>query len=131
MAKVTLAPEFESMSGKLCSRSKTVIALNHHTGKMVRYDHHGCIDRNTEKQQAVRSAFTARSQAASAWWQVNRPVQGQPFTAEYQRLYDAFHAQRKIGNIYSFLRSCVQPDLTIQIGGHQATTPSDDDMKLE
>ena len=119
MAKVTLAPEFESLSGKLCSKSKSVVAVNKKTGKMYRYDSHPGEQPNSEAQQQVKTTFTNKSQAASQWWAQNKPVkdtrpQG---TDLYQQLMKQYDAQRKIGNPYSYLRSLVQDDLTIQLGG--------------
>lgn len=121
MAKVTLAPEFESMSGKLCSRSKTCIALNKKTGKMVRYDVHQACNPNTAKQQAQRTAFASNAKVASAWWKQNKPAEGQTPTADYRRLKEAFDAQNRIGNIYGYLCSCVQKDGTIVINGQPVT----------
>lgn len=121
MAKVYLAPEFEGLSGKLCSRSKTCIALNKHTGKMVRYDVHEHRNPNTTKQQAVRATFTQKSQVASAWWKVNKPAEGQTPSADYVRLKKAYDGQRQVGSIYNYLRCCVTDELKIVIGGQEVT----------
>ena len=116
MAKVTLAPEFESLSGKLCSKSKTVIALNSRTGRMYRYDYHDREYSPSDNQLAVQSTFTERSKAASTWWQTNKGGN----TDAYQALVKAYKSQTKYGNPYSYLRSLVAADLTITVPG--ATT---------
>lgn len=121
MAKVTLAPEFESLSGKLCSRSKSCIALNKHTGKMVRYDVHEHRNPNTAKQQAVRATFTQKSKVAASWWKTNKPVEGAVPTADYQRLEKAYQNQHEIGSIYNYLRACVTDEMKIVIAGQEVT----------
>lgn len=128
MAKVTLAPEFESLSGKLCSKSKSVVAVNKKTGRMYRYDSHPGEQPNSEKQQQVKTTFTNKSQAASQWWAQNKPIKDTrpDGTALYQQLMKQYDAQRKIGNPYSYLRSLVQDDLTIQLGGQSVSIEGND-----
>lgn len=130
MAKVTLAPEFESLSGKLCSKSKSVVAVNKKTGKMYRYDSHPGEQPNSEKQQQVKTTFTQKAQAASQWWAQNKPVKDTrpDGTALYQQLMKQYDAQRKIGNPYSYLRSLVQDDLTIQLGGQSVSIGTNTDQ---
>lgn len=119
MTKVTLAPEFESLSGKLCSKSKSVVAVNKKTGRMYRYDSHPGEQPNSEKQQKVKTTFASKAKAASEWWAANKAAN----TAEYKQLMRQYDAQRKFGNPYSYLRSLVQDDLTIKLGTTTVTAP--------
>lgn len=122
MAKVTLSPEFESISGRLCSRNKSVIAVNRKTGKMVRYDYHDHADPNTAKQKAVRATFTQKAQAAAKWWHANKPADGATPSAEWKAFKQKYDAQNKVGNPFSYLRTLVQDDLTIKLGSTTSTT---------
>lgn len=122
MAKVTLSPAFESLSGTLCSRSGDYVALNKQTGKMYLSKRHESNHVATEAQEAVMQTFTSRSQFASAWWNANKPQStGEKGTEEYQLVMKAYKAQRKIGNPYAYLRSLVSPDLRIMLGGNDIT----------
>ena len=104
MAKVTLSPAFESLSGTLCSRSGDYVALNKQTGKMYLSKRHESNHVATEAQEAVMQTFTSRSQFASAWWNANKPQStGEKGTEEYQLVMKAYKAQRKIGNPYAYL----------------------------
>ena len=116
--KVTLNHVFETASGKLCKNSSTYVSCNQQTGKMYTAEWHGANQPNTEAQQQVKKVFTDKTKAASAWWAANRPTEQNPSgTADYQQLMKQYKAQRKIGNPYSYLRSLVQDDLTILLGG--------------
>lgn len=116
MAKVTLSPEFESISGRLCSRNKSVIAVNKKTGKMVRYDYHEHEDPNTDKQKAVRATFSQKAKAATDWWHANKPANDAEPTAAWKAFCTKYDAQNKIGNPFSYLRTLVKDDLTINLG---------------
>jgi len=107
MAKVTLAPEFESLSGKLCKKSKSTIYHYKKSGKMIRCDYHERQDPNTADQQQVRAKFTARSNAAKTWYAANKPTTAQPNgSADYQKVKAAFD-RSNYDNIYSFVISLV------------------------
>ena len=122
MAKVTLSPAFESLSGTLCSRSGDYVALNKQTGKMYLSKRHESNHVATEAQEAVMQTFTSRSQFASAWWNANKPQStGEKGSEEYQLVMKAYKAQRKIGNPYAYLLSLVSPDLHIVLGGNDIT----------
>lgn len=125
MAKVTLSPEFESISGRLCSRNKSVIAVNKKTGKMVRYDYHEHEDPNTDKQKAVRATFSQKAKAATEWWHANKPTSATVTPTDAWKQFKAkYDAQNKIGNPFSYLRTLVKDDLTINLGSTASTTPT-------
>lgn len=73
MAKVKFAPDVESISGKLCSRSGVIYAVNKQTGITHRTERHEFTDANTEAQQAVRKTFVTKGKFAAAWWKANKP----------------------------------------------------------
>lgn len=123
MAKVTLAPEFESMSGKLCKKSKSTIYHYKKSGKMIRCDYHERVDPNTADQQQVRATFTARVNAAKTWYNANKPstsnVNG---TADFQKVKAAFD-KSNYDNIFSFVRSLVSGTTpAVQVPGGSTTT---------
>ena len=98
MAKVTLAPAFESLSGKLCNRTGQYVALNSKTGKMYLASRHSNGMQNTEAQQAQKEAFKTRSTAAATWWNTHKAANDDA----YKAVITAYNAQNKIGNPYSF-----------------------------
>lgn len=117
MAKVQPSDLFTSISGKLCSKEGTYIALNKQTGKMYSAVHHRYSDTNTEAQQAVKAAFAARSKFATKWWKANRPSTENPQGSEsYNLVMKAYKAQHKIGNRFSYLRTLVTDDLKVKLG---------------
>ena len=73
MAKVNFAPDVESISGKLCSRSGVIYAVNKQTGITHRLERPELSDANTEAQQAVRNTFLSHGKFASACWKANKP----------------------------------------------------------
>lgn len=117
MAKVTLNHAFESMSGKLCRKGSTYVALNKQTGKMYTAEYHAREVTNSEALQQVKATFTQRAKFASLWWNANKPsttnVAG---TANYQLVMKAYKGQHKVGNPYSYLRSLVSPELKVMLG---------------
>lgn len=117
MAKVQTSDLFTSVSGKLCSKEGTYIALNKQTGKMYSAVHHHYSNPNTEAQQAVKAAFASRAKFATKWWKANKPSTGNPKGSDnYQLVMKAYKAQRKIGNSFSYLRSLVTDDLKVKLG---------------
>jgi len=107
MAKVTLAPEFEALSGKLCKKSKSTIYHYKKSGKMIRCDYHEREDPNTPDQQQVRARFTACTNAAKTWYAANKPSTATPNgTADYQKVKAVFD-RSNYDNIFSFVISLV------------------------
>lgn len=117
MAKVKFAPDVESISGKLCSRSGVIYAVNKQTGITHRLERHEFTDTNTEAQQAVRKAFVSKGKFAAAWWKANKPSTEKPKGSEhYLLVMKAYKGQHKIGNPYSYLCSLVTEDLKVKLG---------------
>ncbi len=117
MAKVTLNHLFESVSGKLCKKGSTYVALNKKTGKMYSAEYHNRTVSDTEAQKDVKSAFTQKAKLASSWWASNKPTkEGTLGTDAYQKVIKAYKAQSRIGNPYSYLRSLVTDDLKVMLG---------------
>ena len=117
MAKVQPSDLFTSISGKLCSKEGTYIALNKQTGKMYSAVHHRYSDSNTEAQQAVKAAFAARAKFATKWWKANSPSTENPQGSEsYKLVMKAYKAQHKIGNRFSYLRTLVTDDMKVKLG---------------
>ena len=117
MAKVNFAPDVESISGKLCSRSGVIYAVNKQTGITHRLERHEFSDANTEAQQAVRKTFLSKGKFASAWWKANKPSAEKPKGSEhYLLVMKAYKGQHKIGNPYSYLRSLVTDDMKVKLG---------------
>ena len=117
MAKVQPSDLFTSISGKLCSKEGTYIALNKQTGKMYSAVHHRYSDTNTEAQQAVKAAFAARAKFATKWWKANSPSTENPQGSEsYKLVMKAYKAQHKIGNRFCYLRTLVTDDLKVKLG---------------
>lgn len=117
MAKVNFAPDVESISGKLCSRSGVIYAVNKQTGITHRIERHEFTDANTEAQQAVRKTFLSKGKFASAWWKTNKPSDATPRGSEnYRLVLKAYKSQHKIGNPYSYLCSLVTDDLKVKLG---------------
>ena len=117
MAKVNFAPDVESISGKLCSRSGVIYAVNKQTGITHRLERHEFSDANTEAQQAVRKTFLSKGKFASAWWKVNKPSAEKPKGSEhYLLVMKAYKGQHKIGNPYSYLCSLVTDDMKVKLG---------------
>ena len=117
MAKVNFAPDVESISGKLCSRSGVIYAVNKQTGITHRLERHEFSDANTEAQQAVRKTFLSKGKFASAWWKANKPSAEKPKGSEhYLLVMKAYKGQHKIGNPYSYLCSLVTDDMKVKLG---------------
>ena len=117
MAKVTLNHAFETMSGKLCRKGTTYVALNKQTGKMYTAEYHARDITNSEALQQVKATFTKRAKFASSWWNANKPsITNVAGTANYQLVMKAYKGQRRVGNPYSFLRSLVSPELKVILG---------------
>ena len=117
MAKVNFAPDVESISGKLCSRSGVIYAVNKQTGITHRLERHEFSDANTEAQKAVRKTFLSKGKFASAWWKANKPSAEKPKGSEhYLLVMKAYKGQHKIGNPYSYLCSLVTDDLKVKLG---------------
>lgn len=117
MAKVKFAPDVESISGKLCSRSGVIYAVNKQTGITHRFERHEFTDANTEAQQAVRKTFVSKGKFAAAWWKANKPSTEKPKGSEhYLLVMKAYKGQHKIGNPYSYLCSLVTEDLKVKLG---------------
>ena len=117
MAKIQPSDLFTSISGKLCSKEGTYIALNKQTGKMYSAVRHVNTYSNTEAQQAVRTAFVSRSKLGTAWWMANKPSEANPKgTDNYRLVMKAYKSQHKIGNPLSYLRSLVTDDLKVKLG---------------
>lgn len=117
MAKVKFAPDVESISGKLCSRSGVIYAVNKQTGITHRLERHVFTDTNTEAQQAVRKTFVSKGKFAAAWWKANKPSTEKPKGSEhYLLVMKAYKGQHKIGNPYSYLCSLVTEDLKVKLG---------------
>ena len=84
--------------------------------------YHGCVQPNSEEQQAVKATFKKKSQFASAWWKQNRPSSTSANgTDAYIAVMKAYKAQHKIGNPYSYLRSLVTDDLKVIIASNDLT----------
>lgn len=117
MAKVKFAPDVESISGKLCSRSGVIYAVNKQTGITHRLERHEFSDANTAAQQAVRKTFVSKGKFAAAWWKANKPSTEKPKGSEhYLLVMKAYKGQHKIGNPYSYLCSLVTEDLKVKLG---------------
>lgn len=103
MAKITPSHLFSSISGKLCSKQSTYIALNKKTGQMYSAEYHGGAQPNSEAQQQVKSTFSTKGKLAAAWWNTNKPsVENPNGTESYQLVLKAYKSQSKIGNPYSY-----------------------------
>lgn len=117
MAKVKFTPDVESISGKLCSRSGVIYAVNKQTGVTHRLERHEFANPNTEAQQAVRKTFLSKGKFASVWWNANKPSDKQPKGSEnYQLLMKAYKSQHKIGNPYSYMRALITDDMKVKLG---------------
>lgn len=117
MAKIQPSDLFTSISGKLCSKEGTYIALNKQTGKMYSAVRHVNTYSNTEAQQEVKKAFVSRSKLGTAWWKANKPSEANPKgTDSYQLVMKAYKSQHKIGNPLSYLRSLITDDLKVKLG---------------
>ena len=117
MAKVQPSDLFTAISGKLCSKEGTYIALNRQTGKMYSAVRHVNTYSNTEAQQEVKKAFVSRSKLGTAWWKANKPSEENPKgTDNYQLVMKAYKSQHKIGNPLNYLRSLVTEDLKVKLG---------------
>ena len=117
MAKVKFSPDVESISGKLCSRSRVIYAVNKQTGVTHRMERHEFTDANTEAQQAVRKTFVSKGKFAAVWWKANKPSDKQPKGSEsYQLVMKAYKGQHKIGNPYSYACSLVTDDMKVKLG---------------
>lgn len=117
MAKVKFTPDVESISGKLCSRSGVIYAVNKQTGVTHRLERHEFSNPNTEAQQAVRKTFLSKGKFASAWWKANKPSDNQPKGSEsYQLVMKAYKGQHKIGNPYSYMRALITDDMKVKLG---------------
>ena len=122
MAKLTPSALFETISGKLCRKGSTYVALNHRTGKMYSGEYHGCEQPNSEAQQAVKTVFTSKAKLAAAWWAANKPSTKLPKGSEsYQMVMKAYKSQHKIGNSYSYLRALVGSDMKVKLGALDIT----------
>ena len=122
MAKIVPSHLASSISGKLCKRDTTYIGVNRRTGKMYSAGYHGCVQPNSEKQQAAKADFKKKAQFASAWWNQNRPSSTSANgTDAYIAVMKAYKAQHKIGNPYSYLRSLVTDDLKVMLAGNDLT----------
>lgn len=117
MAKVNFAPDIESISGKLCSRSGVIYAVSKQTGITHRIERHEFTDANTEEQQAVRKTFVSKAKFAAIWWNTNKPSAEQPKGSEnYRLVLKAYKAQHKIGNPYCYMRNLITEDLKVKLG---------------
>lgn len=117
MAKVKFTPDVESISGKLCSRSGVIYAVNRQTGVTHRLERHEFTNPNSEAQQAVRKTFLSKGKFASAWWNANKPSDKQPKGSEsYLLVLKAYKSQHKIGNPYSYMRSLITDDMKVKLG---------------
>ena len=117
MAKVKFTPDVESISGKLCSRSGVIYAVNKQTGVTHRLERHEHSDPNTEAQQAVRKTFITKGKFSAAWWKANKPSDKQPKGSEsYQLVMKAYKSQHKIGNPYGYACSLVTDDMKVKLG---------------
>jgi len=117
MAKVNFAPDIESISGKLCSKSGVIYSVNKQTGNTYRSERHEHTDANTEAQQQVRTAFVTRAKFAAAWWNANKPSSKQPKGSDnYQLVIKAYKSQHKIGNPFGYLRTLVGDDMKVRLG---------------
>ncbi len=111
-----------SISGKLCKKDTTYLAVNKQTGKMYSAGYHGCVQPNSEKQQATKADFAKKAKFSASWWRQNRPsASNTAGTEAYLAVMKAFKAQHKIGNPYSFLRSLVTDDMKIMLHGNDLT----------
>ncbi len=117
MAKITPSHLFSSISGKLCSKQSTYIALNKKTGQMYSAEYHGGNQPNSEQQQEMKSIFTSKSKLAASWWNANKPsTENSKGTDSYQLVLKAYKSQNKIGNPYSYLRTLVTDELKVKLG---------------
>jgi len=137
--RVVLSVMYDEASGKLDKKRRQYIAMNKHTGKHYAAVYHDREDPNTEDQQEVRTEFKNKSIAAAAWWRLNKKSETNPNgTALYQLLMKKYAAQFKYGNPYSYLRSLVKDDLTIDLtlpssgtGGGGGNQQQDDDDQFD
>ena len=119
MATVTVSPLFESVSGKLCHRSSTYIAVNSKTGRMYSAERHASAPDPTEAQTAHRTEFASLMHSASAAWASAKAAN----TDAYQQIMADYKAQDKIGNPYSYFLKRYIADPTI-LGESSSTTTS-------
>lgn len=111
-----------SISGKLCKKDTTYLAVNKQTGKMYSAGYHGCVQPNSEKQQAAKANFAKKAKFAASWWRQNRPsASNAAGTEAFLAVMKAFKTQHKIGNPYSFLRSLVTDDTKVVLHGNDLT----------
>ena len=117
MAKVTLNHAFESMSGKLCKRGSTYVALNKQTGKMYTAEYHARDITNSEALKQVKADFAKQAKFAASWWNANKPsLSNVAGTENYQLVMKAYKGQRRIGNPFAYLRTLVSPELKVMLG---------------
>lgn len=108
---------FSSISGKLCKKGSTYIALNKKTGQMYSAEYHERTQPNSDGQQEAKSVFISKSKLAASWWNTNKPSVGNPNgTESYQLVLKAYKSQSKIGNPYSYLRTLVTDELKVKLG---------------
>lgn len=117
--KVQVDPSLQSLSGRWSRKDNSAIALNKHTGKMYQYQiNPDAKHPNSAAQQTIKSVFTDKIRAASAWWNDNKPTESNPDgTALYQELMRHYLTQYKYGNPFNYCRSLITADLKIVIGG--------------
>lgn len=120
--KVTLNHMFETASGKLCSKSGTYVALNKQTGKMYQAEYHEREYRNTEKQQEVKQPLPVVPKPQLHGGRRTNPLSRTPPAPRTTRSSSSVQGPAQDSNPYSYLRSLVQDDLTIQLGGSSTTT---------
>lgn len=118
MAKIRPTSLVQSISGKTCQHDDTYFATNKQTGKT--YAIRRCMETDyepTELQKQVVEKFVSKSKFASAWWRENKPSDSnKEGTLNYQILRKAFKAQHKVGNIFSYLSSCITEDMKVMVG---------------
>lgn len=118
MARVETSSLITSISGSTCRHDGTYFATNKQTGKV--YAAKRCFSSDkpmTEAQMAQQVKFGSKAKFASAWWSKNKPSKENPNgTESYQLIQRAFKGQRKIGNIFAYMRSLVTADNKVMIG---------------
>ena len=85
------------MSGKLCRKSSTYVALNKQTGKMYTAEYHARDITNSEALQQVKSTFTKRAKLALSWRKAHKPsTTNAAVTVNYQLVMKAYKGQHKV-----------------------------------
>ena len=69
---------FSSISGKLCKKGSTYIALNKKTGQMYSAEYHERTQPNSDGQQEAKSVFISKSKTCCILMEHQQAVRREP-----------------------------------------------------